>query len=152
MPVLKFTGNTLGFIDELKSYDVVVEAFSVKGDTINVTTGNMGQFTTSVGKFLSTPPLEALRKSKGEYYRRKYPHNITEKVDVDEPKSIWKVHKDEPLAATFIKYVEDPNHEHKTFDDFFNDLGIPEEERSDFAVAAMLRQVKELRGLEDAGK
>ena len=67
--------------------------------------------------------------------------------------SKWKVDKDAPLAPVFIAYVEDPENEDKTFDDFFNDVGIPEDERSDFMTAAMLKQVQEIRdNLEEKGK
>jgi len=53
------------------------------------------------------------------------------------------------LAAELAKFInsaeENPD---MTFDDFFDEFGIPAEERSDFFVAALLNQINE-RGLWD---
>lgn len=49
------------------------------------------------------------------------------------------------LAEEYIKYVGDPANENKTFDDFFDHVKVPEEERNDFVIAAMFKQVKEIQ-------
>lgn len=48
------------------------------------------------------------------------------------------------ILADFMKEL--PDDSEMTFDDFFEVTNIPKDQRSDFAVAAMLKQAKE-RGL-----
>ena len=48
------------------------------------------------------------------------------------------------LTEAFIKKLNDPNlSEDYTVDDFYEEMGVLKEERSDFATAAMLKQVKD---------
>ena len=58
----------------------------------------------------------------------------------------YKIKKDESMAEFFIRYTNDPENEDKTVNDFFKAAGVPKRERSDFAFAALLKQVQEIEG------
>ncbi len=132
MGTIRFEGE-FSFIDKLKKEGVDIISFTVKDDKIFVQSVNAGSFWTTKGNYIALPP-------KGELERKA--------KDKEQPKKrnkrSWKVGDDEPLAEVFIEYAAYPGHESKTFDDFFNDVGVPEDARSDFAVAALLRQVEEI--------
>jgi len=54
----------------------------------------------------------------------------------------------EPLADKYVEFLEiypqlSYSHELPTWDDFFNYVDIPQEERSDFLAAAIMKQVSE---------
>jgi len=53
----------------------------------------------------------------------------------------------ELLARAFLEKLNDPNlSEDYTVDDFYEEMGIPKKNRSDFATAAILKQALELQG------
>jgi len=52
--------------------------------------------------------------------------------------------EDTPLAELYITYTDNPNNADKTFNDFFDDCGIPMESRNDCAVVAMIKQAREI--------
>lgn len=56
----------------------------------------------------------------------------------------WEVDEDANLGQVFIDYTDDPRNKDKTFDDFFDDIGIEEGMRNDFLVAAILKQAQEI--------
>jgi hypothetical protein len=52
---------------------------------------------------------------------------------------------EESLAVKYIEYMDkDKADRGETFDDFFNWADVPKKNRSDFAVAAILKQAKEI--------
>ena len=54
--------------------------------------------------------------------------------------------KNQTLAEELLKKLDDPNlSKNYTIDDFFDEMGIQLKDRSDFAVAAIINQVTELR-------
>jgi hypothetical protein len=55
-----------------------------------------------------------------------------------------KIGKDKSLAKAYIEYADDSTNEDKTFDDFFESVGVKKEHRSDFLVASILKQAREL--------
>lgn len=49
------------------------------------------------------------------------------------------------LAKLFVDYMKElPENSNKTMDDFFDHVNLPINLRNDFAVAAILKQAKEL--------
>jgi len=54
------------------------------------------------------------------------------------------------LAGEFLKRLEDPDlSESYTMDDFYDEVGIPKKDRSDFVSAAILRQALKRRDIKD---
>lgn len=51
---------------------------------------------------------------------------------------------DKKLAKKFIKYRDNPKNFHKCFDDFFKHVGVKKKHRSDFLIASILKQVREI--------
>ncbi len=47
------------------------------------------------------------------------------------------------LAVSYIEYMDKEDHG-KTFNDFFDWVGVPMENRTDFAVAAILKNAREI--------
>lgn len=49
------------------------------------------------------------------------------------------------LADKFIEFLDTSQHLHElpTWDDFFDEVDIPKKARTDFACAAIMKQVKE---------
>jgi len=53
------------------------------------------------------------------------------------------------LVKAFLEKLNDPNlSKDYTIDDFYEEMGIPKEQRSDFATAALLKQMLEKLGYE----
>lgn len=53
------------------------------------------------------------------------------------------------LAKAFVDKMNDPNlPEDYTWDDFYEEMGVPAEDRSDFATAALLDQAMNKYGWE----
>lgn len=48
------------------------------------------------------------------------------------------------LAKKFIKYSNNPQNFDKCFDDFFKHVGVKKKHRSDFLIASILKQVREI--------
>ena len=48
------------------------------------------------------------------------------------------------LAKKYIEYIDDPRHSESTFNDFFDWVGIPMKNRTNFAVAAILKNVRNI--------
>ena len=130
MPKVKFTGNILDFQKDLKEHGIVPTSIAYTTEELYCETD------TSLGNF---------RVKKGEGVD--IPKDLELKV-----KNKWKIGKDTPLAPVFMAYIEDPDNAKKTFDDFYDDVGIPVKDRSDFITAAMLDGVKLLReGTNESG-
>lgn len=51
---------------------------------------------------------------------------------------------EENLAVKYLEYIDNPENEGKTFDDFFDWVGIEPEYRTNFAVAAILKNAREI--------
>lgn len=51
------------------------------------------------------------------------------------------------LAQQYIDYMDSDCPAGNTWDDFFDHVNIPKENRTDFAVAAIMKQVCEIKGI-----
>ena len=52
------------------------------------------------------------------------------------------------LALSLANYINDlPDDSEETIDDWFNIVGIPVDQRNDFVVASLFKQIKERRFL-----
>lgn len=68
----------------------------------------------------------------------------------DAPKFSVPEEDEMDIVEAFLKKMEDPNlPEDYTFDDFYDEIGIPRKDRSDFGTAALLKQVQEAREAKD---
>ncbi len=50
----------------------------------------------------------------------------------------------ENLSKFYVDYVDDPQNNGKTFDDFFDEANVPVDQRSDFLVASILKGALEI--------
>jgi len=58
---------------------------------------------------------------------------------------------DADLAKIYLEKTKDPDlPENYTWDNFFDEVGVPKEARSDFAAAAILKQAKEIEKQENS--
>jgi len=48
------------------------------------------------------------------------------------------------LAMEYVKYMDNKENKNKTFDDFFNHVGVVKKLRNDFLVACILTQAREI--------
>ncbi len=129
MPTVKFNKDKQSsFIKELEDNKVVVNSFKMIGDRIYVDTKNIGEITVMSGNLIVFSPVKDKEIENEEIHLR----------------SKWLVIGDAPIAPVFIAYTADPENAEKTFDDFYDDIGVPFVERSDFATAALLNQVREI--------
>lgn len=48
----------------------------------------------------------------------------------------------------FIAYLADPENKDKALDDFYDDVDMTNSFRSDFAIAAILKQVQDIKNAE----
>jgi len=120
METVMFDGNVLKFLDGLKACGVVVAKANLKKkDTLRIEAKNMYDFSIHKGQ-----------------------HVVIELESRETTTTKWAIGKDESIAEVFIAYSNLSENANKTFDDFYSDIGIPTSERSDFATAAMLQQVK----------
>ena len=127
MPTVIYDGSAEEFIEGLQLAGVEIDEFSVDtNDTIHISALNMGNLSVNRGAIITTPPSSTLQKDKVLSGGK------------------WKVKKSESLAETYIKYVDDVSNGNKTFNDFFDDIGISEKHRTDFAVASILKEAREI--------
>jgi len=130
VPTIRYNTD-LEFIDSIKKEGVTIESFTIGNNGITIVSKNIGTFFVKKGNYLSLPPKRLIK--------------------IMENKKKWKVSDDEPLAKVFIRYTDDPTNKDKTFDDFLDDVGIPVDERNDFCVAAIIKQIlQEIHGNENA--